>query len=61
MRNKGSALMCVPYHDPIREGDSESQTWGCRAANRYCCSNYMFPDVCAFTRKDTICRQPSTK
>lgn len=49
----------VPFHAPLNEKDSELQTIGCRANNPDICRYYMLGDICAFTRDDHICKQPS--
>jgi hypothetical protein len=59
MRETRDLLICVPFTSPLREGDSETQTIGCRSANRYTCARYQYPGLCAFVRDDLVCRCPS--
>jgi len=49
----------IPYSDPLRPEDSESQTYGCRANNPSICSSNGIDGICAFSSKDGICRKPS--
>lgn len=46
---------------PLNPGDTETQTYGCRANNPDICKNCFVDNVCAFTSKDHICKAPSTK
>ena len=46
---------------PLNEGDTEKQTYGCRANNPSICKNCYLDGVCAFATKDNICKAPSTK
>ena len=46
---------------PLNEGDSEIQTYGCRANNPSICKNCYVEGVCAFTSSDRICKAPSAK
>lgn len=46
---------------PLNEGDTEDQTYGCRANNPDICKNCYIPGVCAFTSNNKICRAPSAK
>lgn len=49
----------ISFHAPLNEGDSETQTYGCRANNPDICGNNGLPDICAFVREDCICKKPS--
>lgn len=41
---------------PLNEGDTEIQTYGCRANNPDICKNCFVENVCAFTSPDHICK-----
>lgn len=43
----------------LNEGDSEEQTYGCRQNNPDICKNNGIDTICAFVRKDHICKKPS--
>ena len=47
--------------DPLNCGDTEFQTYGCRANNPDICKNCYIENVCAFTSEDHICKAPSAK
>ncbi len=49
----------IPFNAPLRDGDTEEVTVGCRANNPDICKNNGIPGVCAFERADGICRMPS--
>ena len=49
----------IPFHAPLNEQDTETQTYGCRANNPDICANNGIYGVCAFASKDGICRKPS--
>lgn len=49
----------VPFSSPLRDGDSETVTVGCRANNPDICKNNGIPEVCAFERADGMCQMPS--
>lgn len=49
----------IPFNSPLNEGDSETQTYGCRANNPDICSSNMLEGICAFNSKDCICKRPS--
>lgn len=51
--------MIIPFSAPLNELDTETQTYGCRQNNPSICGNNMLEDICAFTRKDCICKKPS--
>lgn len=46
---------------PLNKGDTESQTYGCRANNPDICKNCYIEGVCAFASSDHICKTPSAK
>lgn len=46
---------------PLNDGDTESQTYGCRATNPDICKNCYIEGICAFTSSDQICKAPSFK
>lgn len=45
------------FHSPLNEGDSSSQTVGCRASTPENCKFCMTPQ-CAFSNKEGICKNP---
>ncbi len=47
--------------EPLNEGDTETQTYGCRANNPTICKNCYIEGVCAFTSPNNICSAPSAK
>lgn len=47
------------YSEPLNKFDTEEQTYGCRAVNPDNCKNCMTQNICAFVRKDHICKYPS--
>lgn len=49
----------IPFNAKLNELDTEEQTYGCRANNPDICANCYLPDICAFSRKDNICKKPS--
>lgn len=49
----------IPFNNPLCEYDSEEQTHGCRANNPEICANAYLENICAFVRKDQICKKPS--
>ncbi len=49
----------IAFNAPLLEGDTESQTYGCRANNPDICKNNGIEDICAFESKDYICKTPS--
>ena len=49
----------VKFSAPIREGDSEDQTFGCRHSNPDICKNMYVSGICAFANDDKICKKPS--
>ena len=49
----------IEFNAPLNNGDSETQTYGCRANNPLICKYNGLEDVCAFYTTDHMCRQPS--
>lgn len=49
----------VSFRATLNEGDTEDQTYGCRANNPDICGNNGMDGVCAFVREDCICKKPS--
>ena len=49
----------IPFDAPLKDQDTETQTFGCRANNPSICGNNGLPGVCAFVCADCICRKPS--
>ena len=49
----------ISFNAKLNEEDTENQTYGCRANNPEICSNCFLTDICAFVRKDKICKKPS--
>ena len=49
----------VPFIAPLNADDTETQTYGCRQNNPDICGKNCMPDICAFVRKDNICKSPS--
>lgn len=49
----------VSFNAPLRAGDTETQTEGCRANNPDICSSNMLSEICAFCNDDHICKRPS--
>lgn len=46
---------------PLNIGDTETQTYGCRANNPDICKNCYVDGICAFTTENNICKAPSAK
>ena len=49
----------VGFRAPLKSGDTEETTVGCRANDPDICKNNGIPEVCAFQREDGICHMPS--
>ncbi len=49
----------VPFNAPLNEGDTETQTYGCRQNNPDICGSNGLEGICAFVCPDHICRKPS--
>ena len=47
----------VPFNAPLKELDTEIQTYGCRANNPDICANNSITNICAFTSEDCICKE----
>lgn len=50
----------IKFNAPLNFGDSEFQTYGCRANNPNICKNAYINGICAFSSSDNICKKPST-
>ena len=48
----------TPFHDSLKQGDTENKTVGCRHTNPDICGKNLMPEVCAFCREDGICMSP---
>ena len=59
MNNKHITQMNA-FRSPLKEGDSENQTVGCRRTNPELCIKNSMAGVCAFVREDGICVSPPT-
>jgi hypothetical protein len=46
------------FHSPLKEGDTEIKTIGCRHTNPNICARNMLPKICAFCREDNVCLRP---
>jgi hypothetical protein len=46
------------FHEPLKEGDTLTQTVGCRHTNPNICSKNSMENVCAFVRRDGLCLAP---
>jgi len=46
------------FSEPIRPGDTENQTVGCRHTNPDICAKNRLPGKCAFVRDDKMCVTP---
>lgn len=49
----------VPFNAPLNNGDTEEQTYGCRANNPDICAHNMIENMCAFSSNDFFCKKPS--
>ena len=49
----------VAFNNPLNDGDTEYQTYGCRQNNPEICSSNSMDGICAFIREDNICKKPS--
>jgi len=50
--------MKIDRNAPLFTNDTENETYGCRHSNPNICKDYDLSDICAFIRKDTICKKP---
>lgn len=48
----------ISQKEPLNLKDSSGQTYGCRHSHPDICRANSTPGVCAFARKDKICKQP---
>jgi hypothetical protein len=46
------------FHLPLHDGDSPTQTVGCRHTNPTICAKNAMETVCAFARRDDRCMAP---
>ena len=46
------------FNSPLKKGDSEKQTVGCRYASPESCAKNSMAGVCAFVQEDGICLRP---
>jgi len=49
----------IPFNSLLNKGDTEKQTYGCRANNPDICANNMIENICVFSSYDFICKKPS--
>ena len=59
MRINKNSDCWVDFSAPLKEGDTETQTYGCRHTNPDICKNNGLMNVCAFVSEDGICKKPS--
>jgi hypothetical protein len=50
----------IKFDEPLNDLDTEKQTFGCRQNNPDICGKNGLPNLCAFVRKDGICKSPSS-
>ena len=48
----------APVDAPLRPGDTETRTVGCRLGNPSVCLRHSLEGVCAFVREDGMCVAP---
>jgi len=46
------------FHDPLKPGDTPTQTVGCRHTNSSICAKNGLPKVCGLVRPDGTCLAP---
>ena len=56
MKNKDLRIL---FNAPLRECDTEQQTFGCRQNNPDICKYNGVEGVCAFVCEDCVCKKPS--
>lgn len=56
--SKGNTKQSLRFHEPLVEGDSPTQTVGCRHTNPDICAKNAMPSVCAFARANGVCMAP---
>lgn len=49
----------IAFTAPLQKGDTESQTYGCRANTPDICGSNGIPNIFAFASIDCICKTPS--
>ncbi len=49
----------VAFDASLDKRDTESQTYGCRHTNPEICKKNYLANICAFVRKDGVCKSPS--
>lgn len=61
MDKEGNTLkqLQFKFDAPLNEGDSDTQTYGCRQNNPDICGSNGIEGVCAFASADCICKKPS--
>ncbi len=59
LRRSVASINRSRFHDPLVEGDQETQTVGCRKYSPGACGNNNLVGRCAFTREDGMCLRPS--
>lgn len=57
---KAEKELKIKFSAPLNDGDTETQTYGCRANNPDICGNAYMDGVCAFVSSDCICKKPSS-
>ncbi|TPN53893.1 hypothetical protein FJ978_07240 [Mesorhizobium sp. B1-1-7] len=53
-----NSVKSLDQRRPLKEGESEFETIGCRHSNPDICKNNSTPGKCAFVREDNICILP---
>lgn len=46
------------FHEPLKPGDTGTETVGCRHTNPDICAKNRMPGKCAFVRTDGMCLAP---
>jgi hypothetical protein len=54
-----SNQLLIPFDAPLKDCDTETQTFGCRHYNPDMCSLNSMDGICALVTSDHICRKPS--
>ena len=49
----------IEFNAPLSDTDTERQTYGCRQKNPEICGKNGLEGICAFVRRDGICKSPS--
>jgi hypothetical protein len=55
---KSTSKQSLRFHAPLIDGDTPTQTVGCRHTNPAICAKHDMPSVCAFVRTDSLCTSP---